>query len=90
MPSSYKCREIMQTNTSLPSDFDTRVIRLSHTVDVVEQLLYEADRTTALGERNIEIDRAHSTLLLVQRELRDLIEAIEGSAPKVAALKVAA
>lgn len=81
----------MQTTfDSLPSDTEERIIRLSHTVDVIESLLYDADRTTASGERNIGIDRAHSTLLLVQRELRDLVEAIEGSAPKVATLRIAA
>lgn len=66
-------------------DLDTRIIRLTHTVDVIEGLLYEADRSTASGERNVDVDRAHSTLLLVQRELHEIVAVLEGEAPAEAA-----
>jgi hypothetical protein len=59
-------------------DLEERVIRLSHTIDVIEGLLYDADRITGSGERNIDVDRAHSTLLLVQREFHEIVAELEG------------
>ncbi|MGF7004535.1 hypothetical protein [Aminobacter sp. BE322] len=71
-------------NTSF-DDVADRIIRLAHTVDVIEGLLYEADRTTCSGERNVDVDRAHSTLLLVQREFHEIVAVLEGEAPGEAA-----